>query len=97
MFLGLVVVMVLLMVWPDTLMPSRFAAGCRGIGALEETRIWDAVDLPDPEPEEQFFEQCESNKRRVMSIPVSEEAQFLWDSGRKEFENGVGTKLTQRP
>ncbi len=91
--LGLVVLLAMLSLWPDSTMPVRFVVGYQSIEALEETRIWDRVDMPPEGPEEDMYPAFEANKRKLMERPIPEEAQFLWDSCLDEAKR----KVAERP
>ena len=90
--LGFITVCVLLMLWPDAKMPGRFISGFQGISTLEETRLWAPVDLPEPETEEWLFQQYPANRDAFLHSPLSEDAQFLWDSCVKEQVKNVGLR-----
>lgn len=90
--LGFVVIVALLTLWYDAKMPGRFVQGYQGTGKLEESRLWNLTNEPDPAPESDVFEAYRRNKAELMRQPLDEEAQFLWDSCIKEGVKRVGLK-----
>ena len=94
--LGFVVIVALLTLWYDAKMPGRFVQGYQGTGKLEESRLWNLTDEPDPAPESDVFEAYRRNKAELMRQPLDEEAQFLWDSCLAEHASGVAEKPVSR-
>ena len=90
--IGLVVAVVLLTLWPDATMPRRFITGYQSVRALEESRIWDPVELAPEEPVETMYEMFQENLVLEGQRAMPEEAQFLWDSCMAEVEAKVAHK-----
>ncbi len=88
--LGFVAVLVLLIMWYGAKMPGRFVVGFQGSGKLEESRLWQAIEEPEPIPEHEVYEAFERNKAELLRLPLEEEAQLLWDSCLKEQAKQVG-------
>ncbi len=57
-------------------MPRRFVTGFQSINSLEESRIWDAVDLEEEAPEEDMYDAFEANYRRESRAPCQRRRPF---------------------
>ena len=71
----------------------RFVTGFQVIDLLEESGVWQLVELPPPVTEAELLNHAPEVIAKEIGKPMSEDAQFLWDSLVKEKEKNVAAAL----
>ena len=79
--MALIGVLVVLLEWPDALLPQRFVSGFLLVGTLERSYIFDEVlDTEAPMSKDVILTGGATLRAGLRGHRPQEEAQFLWDS-----------------